>query len=81
MCNVAFDLCFYRARVCDLECAFIAARDIFCCLLRFKEPFALTVPQKFEELNKYPDFNNYLIFVLTKLVSEGKERSVTQICA
>lgn len=23
-----------------------------------------------EELNKYPDFNNYLIFVLTKLVSE-----------
>lgn len=23
-----------------------------------------------EELNKYPDFNNYLIYVLTKLVSE-----------
>lgn len=23
-----------------------------------------------EELNKYPDFNNYLIFVLTKLVTE-----------
>lgn len=28
--------------------------------------------QKLEELNKFPDFNNYLIFVLTKLVSEGK---------
>lgn len=28
--------------------------------------------QKLEELNKYPDFNNYLIFVLTKLTSEGK---------
>lgn len=25
-----------------------------------------------EELNKYPDFNNYLVFVLTKLTSEGK---------
>jgi transportin-1 len=24
-----------------------------------------------EELNKFPDFNNYLIFVLTKLTSEG----------
>jgi len=24
-----------------------------------------------EELNQYPDFNNYLIFVLTKLISEG----------
>ncbi|XP_033738746.1 transportin-1-like isoform X1 [Pecten maximus] len=28
------------------------------------------VQQKLEELNKYPDFNNYLIFVLTKLTSE-----------
>lgn len=56
----------------------IVARDIFYCLLRFKEQFALTALQKFEELNKYPDFNNYLIFVLTKLVSEGKERSATQ---
>lgn len=27
--------------------------------------------QKLEELNKYPDFNNYLIFVLTKLTTEG----------
>lgn len=26
--------------------------------------------QKLEDLNKYPDFNNYLIFVLTKLKSE-----------
>ena len=28
------------------------------------------VQQKLEELNKYPDFNNYLIFVLTKLKTE-----------
>ncbi|GBP84814.1 Transportin-1 [Eumeta japonica] len=28
------------------------------------------VQQKLEELNKYPDFNNYLIFVLTKLTGE-----------
>lgn len=28
--------------------------------------------QKLEQLNQYPDFNNYLIFVLTKLKSEGK---------
>ncbi|XP_022647972.1 transportin-1-like [Varroa jacobsoni] len=29
-----------------------------------------TVQQKLEDLNKYPDFNNYLIFVLTKLKTE-----------
>ena len=28
--------------------------------------------QKLESLNQFPDFNNYLIFVLTKLKSEGK---------
>jgi hypothetical protein len=33
---------------------------------------SLTSPQKLEELNKFPDFNNYLIFVLTKLTSEGE---------
>lgn len=32
--------------------------------------------QRLEQLNQYPDFNNYLIFVLTKLKSEGK-RSVS----
>lgn len=31
-----------------------------------------TVFQRLEQLNQYPDFNNYLIFVLTKLKSEGK---------
>jgi transportin-1 len=31
-----------------------------------------TVQQKLEELNKYPDFNNYLMFVLTKLNSEDE---------
>ncbi|XP_076308610.1 transportin-1-like [Tachypleus tridentatus] len=30
------------------------------------------VQQKLEELNKFPDFNNYLIFVLTKLKSEDE---------
>lgn len=30
------------------------------------------VQQKLEELNKYPDFNNYLIFVLTKLKTEDE---------
>lgn len=29
--------------------------------------------QRLEQLNQYPDFNNYLIFVLTKLKSEGKQ--------
>lgn len=28
--------------------------------------------QKLEELNKFPDFNNYLMFVLTKLTSEDE---------
>lgn len=32
----------------------------------------LTVQQKLEELNKYPDFNNYLIFVLTKVTTEDE---------
>ncbi|XP_052631361.1 transportin-1 isoform X1 [Harpia harpyja] len=30
------------------------------------------VQQKLEQLNQYPDFNNYLIFVLTKLKSEDE---------
>ncbi|XP_064626357.1 transportin-1-like isoform X2 [Lineus longissimus] len=30
------------------------------------------VQQKLEELNKFPDFNNYLIFVLTKLETEDE---------
>lgn len=34
----------------------------------FLSPFS----QRLEQLNQYPDFNNYLIFVLTKLKSEGK---------
>jgi len=29
------------------------------------------ITQKLEELNQVSDFNNYLIFVLTKLTSEG----------
>lgn len=29
--------------------------------------------QKLESLNQFPDFNNYLIFVLTKLKTEGKQ--------
>lgn len=28
--------------------------------------------QKLEDLNQFPDFNNYLIFVLTKLKNEGE---------
>ena len=28
--------------------------------------------KKLESLNQFPDFNNYLIFVLTKLKTEGK---------
>ncbi|XP_073999052.1 transportin-1-like isoform X3 [Rhodnius prolixus] len=32
-----------------------------------------TVQQKLEELNNYPDFNNYLIFVLTKVTTEVDE--------
>lgn len=36
----------------------------------FRWYFLSDLSQKLEELNKYPDFNNYLIFVLTKLVTE-----------
>lgn len=28
--------------------------------------------KKLEQLNQFPDFNNYLIFVLTRLKTEGE---------
>uniref|UniRef100_A0A8C6UWQ3 Transportin 1 n=1 Tax=Neogobius melanostomus TaxID=47308 RepID=A0A8C6UWQ3_9GOBI len=31
-----------------------------------------SVQQRLEQLNQYPDFNNYLIFVLTKLRTEDE---------
>lgn len=34
-------------------------------------PHSLTTWQKLKQLNQFPDFNNYLIFVLTRLKSEG----------
>jgi hypothetical protein len=34
-------------------------------------PSSLTAWQKLKQLNQFPDFNNYLIFVLTRLKSEG----------
>lgn len=34
-------------------------------------PSPLTTWQKLKQLNQFPDFNNYLIFVLTRLKSEG----------
>lgn len=34
--------------------------------------------QKLKQLNQFPDFNNYLIFVLTRLKSEGMSiKSIT----
>ncbi|KAI8438818.1 hypothetical protein MSG28_011180 [Choristoneura fumiferana] len=48
-------------------------RQILTLLKESQSPVTATqraVQQKLEELNKYPDFNNYLIFVLTKLVTE-----------
>ncbi|GBN16780.1 hypothetical protein AVEN_137581-1 [Araneus ventricosus] len=50
-------------------------REILKLLKESQSPDTATqraVQQKLEELNKYPDFNNYLIFVLTKLTTEGK---------
>lgn len=45
------------------------ALNVVCKDSTFLNSFSL---QKLEQLNQYPDFNNYLIFVLTKLKSEGK---------
>lgn len=45
------------------------SRRILTLSLTFSTAFN-SLPQKLEDLNKYPDFNNYLIFVLTKLKSE-----------
>ncbi|XP_054718546.1 transportin-1-like isoform X1 [Uloborus diversus] len=50
-------------------------REILKLLKESQSPDTATqraVQQKLEELNKYPDFNNYLIFVLTKLTSEDE---------
>eukprot|EP00061_Rhincodon_typus_P014739 g41985.t1 len=38
------------------------------------------VQQKLEQLNQYPDFNNYLIFVLTRLKSEGAVHFSSLFC-
>ena len=45
-------------------CCFVAAK--------YWHIFLNACSQRLEQLNQYPDFNNYLIFVLTKLKSEGK---------
>lgn len=42
--------------------------DLLCVRLSSLKHFL----QRLEQLNQYPDFNNYLIFVLTKLKSEGE---------
>ncbi|XP_046751407.1 transportin-1 [Diprion similis] len=50
-------------------------RQILTLLKESQSPDTATqraVQQKLEELNKFPDFNNYLIFVLTKLTSEDE---------
>ncbi|XP_076355745.1 transportin-1-like isoform X1 [Tachypleus tridentatus] len=50
-------------------------RQILTLLKESQSPDTTTqraVQQKLEELNKYSDFNNYLIFVLTKLKSEDE---------
>ncbi|KAJ8986236.1 hypothetical protein NQ317_009942 [Molorchus minor] len=50
-------------------------REILTLLRESQSPNTATqraVHQKLEELNKYPDFNNYLMFVLTKLTSESE---------
>lgn len=50
-------------------------REILTLLKESQSPDTATqraVQQKLEQLNKYPDFNNYLMFVLTKLVQEDE---------
>ncbi|KAK4871835.1 hypothetical protein RN001_015959 [Aquatica leii] len=50
-------------------------REILTLLKESQSPETATqraVQQKLEQLNKYPDFNNYLMFVLTKLVTEDE---------
>ncbi|XP_042899657.1 transportin-1 isoform X2 [Parasteatoda tepidariorum] len=50
-------------------------REILKLLKESQSPDTATqraVQEKLEELNKFPDFNNYLIFVLTKLTSEDE---------
>nr|CAH7748912.1 unnamed protein product [Callosobruchus chinensis] len=50
-------------------------REILQLLRESQSPDTATqraVQQKLEELNKYPDFNNYLMFVLTKLTTEDE---------
>lgn len=44
-------------------------------------PSPLTAWQKLKQLNQFPDFNNYLIFVLTRLKSEGMYVLCPSSCA
>lgn len=59
-------------------CSFHVSPDEKCLILLPCNASSLPCPflnhssQRLEQLNQYPDFNNYLIFVLTKLKSEGK---------
>ncbi|XP_017783866.1 PREDICTED: transportin-1 isoform X2 [Nicrophorus vespilloides] len=50
-------------------------REILTLLKESQSPVTETqrvVQQKLEQLNKYPDFNNYLMFVLTKMIQEDE---------
>ena len=46
-------------------------QELFVEMFLCKCQFSLTLLQKLESLNQFPDFNSYLIFVLTKLKGDG----------
>uniref|UniRef100_A0AAQ6ILE1 Transportin-1 n=1 Tax=Anabas testudineus TaxID=64144 RepID=A0AAQ6ILE1_ANATE len=65
--------------VCKMECQWKpdeqGLQQILQLLKESQSPDTSTqrsVQQRLEQLNQYPDFNNYLIFVLTKLKSEDE---------
>ncbi|KAI2664604.1 Transportin-1 [Labeo rohita] len=77
------DLCAYRERErlqpYKMECQWKpdeqGLQQILQLLKESQSPDTSTqrsVQQKLEQLNQYPDFNNYLIFVLTKLKTEDE---------
>ncbi|KAJ4926379.1 hypothetical protein JOQ06_008553 [Pogonophryne albipinna] len=56
----------------DYNTCFVTCYNTSPSYYRYNSVFLNHFSQRLEQLNQYPDFNNYLIFVLTKLKSEDE---------
>ena len=61
-----------RTNLCQPCCNCLTTSSLTVFFVSTLFPVFFFLGQKLEELNQYPDFNNYLIYVLTKLTSEDE---------